>query len=94
MGLASEATEGRDAKVLGRGGGVNPDLFQVHIRNKRNSHNLTLSTSVTTCPSVLSLIHPNYEGLEHRKPVPASGPLHLLSLGLGSFFVQLSARLT
>ena len=30
MGLASEATEGRDVKVLGRGGGVNPDLFQVH----------------------------------------------------------------
>ena len=71
-------------------GGVNPDRFQV----QKELTSSDLSASLTTCPPVLSLTHPNYEGLEHCKPVPASGPLHLLSLGLGSFFVQLSAWLT
>ena len=92
MGLAPEdpeaLREGMSKSWVGAG--VNPDPFQVQKELAQSD----LSASLTTCPPVLSLTHPNYGGLEHRKPAPASGSLHLLSPGLGSFFVQLSAWLS
>ena len=71
MGLAPEdpeaLREGMSKSWVGAG--VNPDPFQVQKELAQSD----LSASLTTCPPVLSLTHPNYGGLEHRKPAPASG---------------------
>ena len=71
MGLAPEdpeaLREGMSKSWVGRG--VNPDPFQVQKELAQSD----LSASLTTCPPVLSLTHPNYGGLEHHKPAPPQG---------------------